>query len=79
MFKNNAVTRLQKKPVLGLREHMKIEDAIDHYEERAALREYDGGQTRSEAEREALIEAARAAGVSVIDLRDAIQQKEKSK
>lgn len=50
----------------------KITDAIDHFEERAAIREYDGCQPRSEAEAAALIEAARAAGVEVIDLRAAI-------
>lgn len=29
-------------------------DQIDHYEERAAIMEYDGGLTRKEAERRAL-------------------------
>lgn len=38
--------------------------ALDIYEERAAIREFDGGQDRAEAERAAWIEARRAAGVT---------------
>jgi hypothetical protein len=37
--------------------------AWDIFEERAAIREYDGGQSRAEAERAAWIEAKRAAGI----------------
>ncbi|WP_205123441.1 hypothetical protein [Marimonas lutisalis] len=38
--------------------------ARDHFEERAAIREFDGGQTRTEAERAALSEAAAAVGLA---------------
>ncbi len=58
-----------------------LADALDHFEERAAIREYDGGQPRSDAERETLMEAARAAGIDVIDLqaaRDAKRNKQKA-
>ncbi len=41
--------------------------ARDLYEERAAIREFDGGQDRAEAEREAWIEARRAAGITALD------------
>lgn len=41
--------------------------ARDLYEERAAIREFDGGQDRPEAERIAWIEARRAAGVTALD------------
>lgn len=34
-------------------------DWREAYEERAAIREYDGGQTRADAEREALAEVIR--------------------
>ncbi|WP_176559607.1 hypothetical protein [Rubellimicrobium roseum] len=34
--------------------------ALDAFEERAAIREFDGGQTRAEAERAALGEVAQA-------------------
>ena len=36
--------------------------ARDLFEERAAIREFDGGQDRAEAERQAWVEAYRAAG-----------------
>jgi len=39
-------------------------DALDRYEERAAIREHDGGQTRAEAEAAALGEAARVSGTT---------------
>ena len=42
--------------------------AVDLFEERAAIREHDGGQDRRAAERAALAEAARAAGVSATAL-----------
>ncbi|WP_170456930.1 hypothetical protein [Ruegeria arenilitoris] len=42
-----------------------ITDAEEHFEERAAIHEYYGGQDRSEAEAAALIEAVRAAGIEV--------------
>ncbi|WP_058275775.1 hypothetical protein [Ruegeria atlantica] len=57
----------------------KITDAVDHFEERAAIREYDGGQNRSEAKAAALIEAARAAGIVVTDLRTAIAARREGK
>lgn len=41
--------------------------ARDLYEERAAIREYDGGQDRPEAEHAAWIEARRAAGITALD------------
>ena len=41
--------------------------ARDLYEERAAIREYDGGQDRAKAEAAAWQEAMRAAGVAVLD------------
>lgn len=41
--------------------------AYDLYEERAAIREFCGGQSRPEAERAAWIEARRAAGITVLD------------
>ena len=41
----------------------------DLYEERAAIREFDGGQTRPEAEVAALAEVARVAGMSPEALR----------
>jgi len=41
--------------------------ARDLYEERAAIREFCGGQDRAEAEREAWQEARRAAGVTALD------------
>lgn len=47
----------------------KMKGAREYFEERAAIREYDGGQPRSEAEADALIEAARATGLKLIDLR----------
>lgn len=37
--------------------------ALDHFEERAAIRQFDSGQSRAEAEAAALAEAARAWGV----------------
>lgn len=39
------------------------EDARDHFEERAAIREFDGGQRRNDSEHSALREAANAWGV----------------
>lgn len=41
--------------------------ARDAFEERAAIREFDGGQHRTEAERDAWPEARRAAGVTALD------------
>lgn len=41
--------------------------ARELYEERAAIREYDGGQDRAEAEAAALQEAMRAAGITALD------------
>ena len=41
--------------------------ALDLYEERAAIREYCGGQSRPEAERAAWQEARRAAGITALD------------
>ena len=45
------------------------DDAFDHFEERAAIREFDGGQTRAEAEAAALAEASWAVGVAPEALR----------
>ena len=50
-----------------LPEMTKQELARDAFEERAAIREYDGGQSRPEAERAAWQEARRAAGVTALD------------
>src|SRR6056297_206054 len=41
--------------------------ARDLYEERAAIREHDGGQSRPEAEAAAWPEARRAAGITSLD------------
>lgn len=41
--------------------------ARDLYEERAAIREFCGGQDRAEAERAAWPEARRAAGITALD------------
>ena len=41
--------------------------ARDIFEERAAIRQYDGGQDRAEAEAQAWIEARRAAGITALD------------
>lgn len=41
--------------------------ALDLYEERAAIREFDGGQSRPEAERAAWTEARRAAGETILE------------
>lgn len=41
--------------------------ARDLYEERAAIREFDGGQERAEAEATAWQETRRAAGISFLD------------
>ena len=41
--------------------------ARDLYEERAAIREFDGGQDRAEAEAAAWQEAMRAAGITALD------------
>lgn len=41
--------------------------ARDLFEERAAIREFDGGQDRAMAEREAWAEARRAAGITALD------------
>lgn len=41
--------------------------ARELYEERAAIREYDGGQDRAEAEAAAWQEAMRAAGITALD------------
>ena len=55
-----------------------VELARDIFEERAAIRQFDGGQNRAEAERAAWPEARRAAGITALgdwrreadDLRD---------
>jgi len=57
----------------------KIIDAVNHFEERAAIREYDGKQTRSEAEAAALFEAVNAAGVEVVQLSMAIAARKRGK
>lgn len=44
-------------------------DLLDRYEERAAIREHDGGQPRVEAEADALVEAAKGAGLTANMLR----------
>lgn len=44
-------------------------DFLDRYEERAAIREFDGRQPRAEAETEALVEVAKAAGLTTDMLR----------
>lgn len=41
--------------------------ARDLYEERAAIRQFDGGQDREAAERAAWSEARRAAGITALD------------
>ncbi len=40
--------------------------AREIYEERAAIREFDGGQDRDEAEAAAIIDARRAAGITAL-------------
>jgi len=47
----------------------KASEALDADEERAAIREFDGAQTRAEAEAAALAEVARAAGMTPEALR----------
>jgi hypothetical protein len=46
-----------------------LADACDHFEERAAIREHDGGQPRPEAEAAAMVEAAAAVGLDPEELR----------
>lgn len=41
--------------------------ARDAFEERAAIRQFDGGQSRAGAERAAWAEARRVAGITVLD------------
>lgn len=41
----------------------KLAEAVDAFEERATIREFDGGQPRAEAERGALNETAAAYGI----------------
>lgn len=41
--------------------------ARDAFEERAAIRQFDGGQSRTEAEAAAWIESRRAAGITALD------------
>ncbi|WP_109313040.1 hypothetical protein [Ruegeria sp. AU67] len=53
----------------------RLADAIDHFEERAAIREYDGGQNRLQAEAVALIEAATFHGVSTGEVKAALMAK----
>lgn len=48
--------------------HSALENATDLFEERAAIREFDGGQHRPDAEAIALVEAARLTGVPIADL-----------
>lgn len=43
--------------------HSHLALAVDHFHERAAIREYESGQPRRDAERDALNEAALAWGV----------------
>jgi hypothetical protein len=50
------------------------DDALERNEERAAIREYDGGRVRGEAEAAALVEASRAAGVAPEALRQSWAQ-----
>lgn len=57
-----AVPAQARRPAPGL-------EALDAFEERAAIREFDGGQTRAEAEARALAEVAQAAGIAPGDLR----------
>lgn len=52
-----------------------LADALDHFEERAAIREHDGGQTRAEAEAAAMLEAAEAYGIPADELRDALTKR----
>lgn len=44
-------------------------DIIDYYEERAAIREYDGGQVRQIAEREAVKDTARSFSITLEQVR----------
>lgn len=52
---------------LDMRPDELARDIYDLYEERAAIREYDGGQNRVEAERAAWVEARRALGITELD------------
>ena len=49
-----------------------LTEAINHYEERAAIREFDGGQPRIAAEAAALIETSKLYQMPAADLRAAI-------
>ena len=48
---------------------MSLADALDLFEERAAIREFDGGQSRHKAEHHAAIEAAEAYGLKPHQIR----------
>lgn len=48
-------------------ENVRDELARDFFEERAAIRHFDGGQDAAEAERAAWLEARRAAGITALD------------
>lgn len=50
----------------------RLADAVDHCEERVAIREHDGGQPRPKAEAAALIEAATFHGISTETLKAAL-------
>jgi hypothetical protein len=54
-----------------------LADALDCFEERAAIREYEGGQTRVEAEIAAMHEAAETYGIATEALRAAVAAKVK--
>lgn len=52
-----------------------LADAVDHFEERAAIREHDGGQTCANAEASALIEAATFHSISAVQFKAALVAK----
>jgi len=60
---------LSEKSVLSRGENDLTPEALarDLYEERAAIRQFDGGQDRETAERAAWSEARRAAGITALD------------
>ena len=47
-------------------------EIIDLYEERAAIREYDGGQRRTTAEHHAIIEVAERFGLKPSQVREIV-------
>lgn len=66
-FPPGAVEIPWDEPTEPAPEMTKAELARDLYEERAAIREYCGGQSRPEAEGAAWPEARRAAGITWLD------------